>query len=242
MTCQMQRAIDDHFSGQLRPSGEEAMRAHLPGCTSCRERYARHLLLARLTPSSPSAKERLGRANGLSPRPLLPRIVFPALAAAAAAILAVAFIPGVGGASNEFQPRGGAVAEGSRLRVFRVEAGGNTVPVGAEIRRDDELAFAYQSSGKAYLAVFAVDEHQHVYWYFPRWEHAEENPTAVAIESGGQLHALPEAVSHALDGTRLTVHGWFLDRPVSVREIEGWVSQGQAPGADHPTRALGVTP
>ena len=71
------------------------------------------------------------------------------------------------------------------------------------MQADDELAFAYRNpGGMTRLLVFAVDEHGHVYWYYPGWSDAADNPTAVPISSQPGLHELPASVLHKFDGER----------------------------------------
>src|SRR3712207_2020306 len=68
--CDSTRLVDAHFGrGGLPPRRERALREHLPGCTTCRARYERHLLLAEVDRSIPGAQERLARGLGLPAAP-----------------------------------------------------------------------------------------------------------------------------------------------------------------------------
>src|SRR5262249_28534454 len=84
--------------------------------------------------------------------------------------------------------------------------------------------------------VFGVDEHKHVYWYYPEWVDPAKKPVAVKIASEDeQSHELPAAITHALDGKQLEVVAIFTSRPLSVTEIEDRVAQR---GSDAP---LGIS-
>lgn len=90
------------------------------------------------------------------------------------------------------------------------------------IDRQDELAFTYQSHDetKTHLMIFGLDERGRVYWFHPEWTVETDNPKAIRIESDGRPHDLREAIRHRFDGVRLEIHGLFLDRPASVRDVE----------------------
>jgi len=211
------------------------MRDHLEGCADCRRYYERHLLLAALDPSAPSAKERLGRGLGLDAA----RGVWPALPASAVAAAALCALCGlvfvvwraVPSADREFAARSGAVVTPSaELVVYRLARGGVPERVERRIGRDDELLFAYTNpEGFRYLLVFGVDERGQVYWYHPAWTDPSHTPAAVPIRPGPDLVELPEAVHHELEGRRLRLYAIFSESRPTVRELEDRVkSQGTA--------------
>lgn len=218
-SCAGQRGVDRHFAGRLGPRGEREMRAHLSGCAACRARYERHLALERLDPRRRPPSLRLGRALGLRRR--APGLGLPlgvALAAGLALVLHLArpaapalVARGVGDAS-------------ARLYAYGVGPGGPE-PLDGVLRADDELAFAYDNpSGWRYLAVFAVDEHRHVHWFYPAWTAGPPPPAGVAIERGVARRELPEAVRHEIDGARLRLYAVFSAAPIGVAAIEAAVA------------------
>jgi hypothetical protein len=226
------------------------MREHLATCTSCSDYYRRQLILARLDPAALSSEERIARGLGLRRRgagALVP-VGLAALVAAAAAVLLVARAHP---AREAFASRGSSVADtapASRVFVYDVAPGAAPMLAGDGIRRGDELAFAYENGpGRKWLALFGVDEHGHVYWYYPAWADPQDDPVAVAVETDRKRHALPDAIRHALDGSHLEVRAVFLESPVSVRRIEALVKERPVgaldlPGAIELSTSLRVTP
>jgi hypothetical protein len=239
-------AIDAHFAGTISPEDERSMRAHLSDCERCQLRYRRHLLLAKLDPHALDAEERIGRALGISkpqrvtssssPFTTLVRGVTPIRIAATLALAAVLVLWLRTPRDEGFTSRGsGSMNQGpaSRIVVYRVGAeprDGAPSPVTRSIRRDDELAFAYENGAKKErLMVFGVDEHGHVYWFHPGWSNEGENPSAVAIAKDGGRQEIREAIAHRLDGERLEIHAVFVDAPLTVRAVEDILAKRAAP-------------
>jgi hypothetical protein len=242
VACAVRRDVDDHFRGAIDPARERAMRGHLASCTRCRERYARRALFAKLDPDALRPEERMARALGLVPRSgqapapsaagdrgvaSIVRRFAPEAAlvlAAAACVLLLLRAPAPSPETDGFASRGGvepAQASSPVLFVHRMAPGTAPTPATDTIRRDDELAFAYENpEGKPWLAIFAVDEHGRVYWFHPAWTDATEDPPAIHAETTPGVHELPEAVRHRFEGERLDVHALFLDKPLTVRQIE----------------------
>lgn len=240
--CPMRGRIESHFARRLKPEAERAMRQHLPGCVSCKRYYERHLLLQRLDPKAGDSQARLGQALGLVPAPV-PMTARVGAVAALAAVLVVGVFAArthvlaspLGEQASGFTARGGGVVTAPQpLRVYRIRQGETPEPVVGEVRASDELAFAYQNTGaKKWLLIYGVDEHGHVYWFHPSWSDPEDNPSAVPARPGEGLHELPEAISHSLDGQRLTLHGVLTDERLTVKEAES-LMQGRAPSEPLP--------
>jgi hypothetical protein len=70
------------------------------------------------------------------------------------------------------------------------------------------------------MMIFGVDEGDRVYWFYPAWTDESENPMAVKTDPGRGTVALPEAIKHPFQGSKLTVHGLFLETPQTVRDVE----------------------
>jgi len=250
-SCRERRDIDAHFEGTLAPAAERTMREHLPTCSACRAHYRRRLLLAQLDPLALPAEERIGRGLGLTApearaprvRPLWPAVTVSVFAAAAAALFALQRAP----TDDGFAARGGGAPQssGSALHIYRVRETTEPSPVVDVVRAQDELAFAYENAEqKKYVMVFATDELANVYWFYPAWTEASEDPQAIAAATEPGVHALPEAIKHRYAGSRLQVHTLLLDRAMSVREVERALAAGPLtiPGAIDHVRTLEVRP
>jgi hypothetical protein len=238
--CMLRAHIDRHFDGTLSPEGERVMREHLPTCDACRKYYERHLLLARLDPSALSGEERIARGLGLGRRASWTRGLPLATAVIAAAAVIVLFVhrsspssPSLSPSRPDFEARGN-VLEAPLSRVFVYDVPPDAAPSLAvdSVGASDELAFAYENGGgKSRLMVFGVDEHNHVYWFYPAYQHPDENPVAIPIENDSRRHELPDAVRHHFDGVHLSVRALFLDAPLPVRQVEALLES-------HPTGPL----
>jgi hypothetical protein len=235
-----ERAVDAHFEGRISSATERRMRAHLGTCASCRAYYERHLTLAAVDPQGarPLA-ERMARGLGLrAPSGAaavdLRRAGLLLALPAVALVVLVAFVRrgDVDGGSGS-SARGGRPA-GGQLLISEIDAIARARQVTTVVARDSGLAFAYANLGhKRRLLVFGVDEHRNVYWFYPAWSDARDNPTAVPIVKDDAVHELPEAVRHHFASDRLQVFAVFTDRAMSVRDIEAAVARagdGEAGG------------
>ena len=114
-------------------------------------------------------------------------------------------------------------------------------PLGATMRPTDALAFAYRNlpgSKARALMVYAVDTRGHTFWFYPAWVDPQRPPSAMPIgESNGTIR-LGEAIRHELSPGPLVVHALFLERPVSVLDVEA----GRLPPHEAQTLSVEVTP
>jgi hypothetical protein len=234
--CAVTKSVDRHFAGSISPADERAMREHLSGCSECLARYNRHLVLSRLDPDHLEPEERIGRGLGLGRSRVMTYAAagVAALAIAAAVLLFVHGRPHAGD-MDRFAARGAVnMPPASQVLVYEVRPGAEPTLAGETLRADDELAFAYENgAAKGRLMIFGVDEHQHVYWFFPAWTNEAETPTAIPVAQDAARHSLPEAVRQKLDGSKLQIRGIFLDEALSVRDVERLVH-------DHPEGPLPV--
>jgi hypothetical protein len=222
--------VDAHFRGSIDPESERRMRAHLPGCERCRRYYDRHLLLEKLDPAGLGPEVRLARGLGLRSRNK-PVALWAFAGACAAAAVLFAILPRTKATDEGFAARGGAGPERAEIFAYRTNPSARLEPH-ATIRPNDAIAFAYTNAGSfRKLLVYGVDEHRHVYWYFPAWVDPNDDPHAVSISPGAELRELPEAVRHDLDGHELTLHAVFVDDDIGVRRVEGLLAQSNGAGA-----------
>ena len=234
--CPQRPSIARHFEGTISPEGERALREHLPLCAACHAHYERWLLLSRLDPEALSAETRISRGLGLGRRPsTFRRFGMPASATLVAAAAALLLWLRATSEPNGFTARGGGPpAKVSRVFVYDVKPGKPAERASDSIGRGDELAFAYENgAAKNRIMVFGVDEHRHVYWFYPAWVNPSENPVAVPIEHDDRRHELPDAVRQDFDGSRLEIRSVFLDAPLAVAELEAMLR-------DHPVGPLPI--
>ena len=250
MTCPEEEKIDRHFEGAISASDERAMREHLPLCAACHAHYERWLLLSRLDPEALRPEVRIGRGLGLRSRTRVIRPLGVALAATlVAAAAAVLLSVHSGGGSLAFTARGGKPQiQFSRVFVYDVRPGKPAELASGTVARGDELAFAYENgAAKTRLMIFGVDEHRHVYWFYPAWVSETENPVAIPIERDALRHELPEAVRQKFDGARLEIRSLFVDTPVTVAQVEAMIQEDPArplpiPGAIETPISFAVSP
>lgn len=223
--CIERPLVDSHFRGELRPGNERRMRAHLSECASCKAHYRRRQILAEVDPGAPSPEDRLARGLGLEVAPLGPsRLFWPMLASALAVAAALVFVlrspQDDGFHARGSIPPSASARSASTVGVYRV-SDRTLLSASGAVRRDDELAFSYDNvAGQPYVMIFGVDEGGRVYWFYPAWTDESENPMAVKTDPGRTTVALPEAIKHPFQGARLTIHGLFLDTPLTVRDVE----------------------
>jgi hypothetical protein len=231
----VRRLIDSHFAGTIAPREERAMRSHLGECAECRTYYERHLVVASLDPRAIRAEQRIATGLGLGPRRARGGTWTAAMALATAAF---ALFVMQSRTSLDFTPRGLHASAKPSFFAYRIDPAGKLDAQGGTIRATDDLAFAYTNpEGLRRLLVFGVDEHRHVYWYYPAWSDPSADPHAIAVDPGVDLRELPEAIRHEIDGDRLTIRAVFLDRDMSVRQVEQWVADPRTSDAPLPATA-----
>lgn len=220
------RAVDRHFAARLAPDEEHRLREHLAGCAECRAYYERHLLLAKLDPKALSAEARIAAGLGLAPARAAHGWAWTALAGGVAAAALLIF---VARAPAGFTARGGHVEDHADVAIYRV-AGGATARAAGRLNAGDALAFAYRNPDRwQRLLVFAVDETERVYWYWPKWTDPAADPRAIEIRPSQALVELGEAVTHPIAGRRLSVHALFTNEEPTVREIEARLAKHEPP-------------
>jgi hypothetical protein len=255
MTCREQAGqerVDRHFEGVISPADERAMREHLPGCASCRAHYERWLLLSQLDPQALSAEVRIARGLGVAQHPRAVHRIRPAIAGAATLVAAAAALVlwvHARSDSRGFTARGGNTETNvSRVFVYDVPPGKPAELAAGTVARGDELAFAYENgAAKNRLMIFGVDEHRHVYWFYPAWVNQSENPVAIPIERDAIRHELPEAVRQKFDGAHLEIRALFVDSPITVAQVEAMIQEDASrplpiPGAIETPASFAVSP
>jgi hypothetical protein len=229
-TCIERALVDSHFRGEISAKDERRMRSHLTDCGTCQSHYRRRQILAQLDPEAPTPEERLAKGLGLGAE--RSKLLWPMLVSALACAAALVFVLRAP-SDDGFRARGSlnsSASTESTISVYRV-SDRTVLSTSGSFHRDDELAFTYDNtSHEPYVMIFGVDEHDRVYWFYPAWTDESENPMAVKTDPGRVTVALPEAIKHPFEGSKLTVHGLFLDTPRTVRDVEAALRDHQLGG------------
>jgi hypothetical protein len=231
--------VQRHFSGAGSPSTDQRLFKHLKGCERCRDEYRTLAMLEQLEGGGADrARERLARGVfGHEPaRATRPRLFAGGFALGAACL---ALLVTVGNTPSPFRARGGeAAVSGASLAIYRVPrdqanpaalAVNDAQRAGTTVRAGESLAFSYvspSSVGATSLMVFGRDAAGHVYWFWPAWNDAVEDPVSVPITEGNAPVELREAVRHPLPAGPLTIVGLFTPKPLHVKEVEAAVAKG----------------
>ena len=228
----LRRLVDGHFSKGLSLAGEARLRDHLPACADCREAYESYQAIERLEPKARPPRERLAIALGLPSEVTRPRrrgMVIGTLSTIGAMALLLMVIT-ITHPNHGIASRGKGIenAESLEVAIFRVKGERESMRVHDVISPGDELAFAYRNEvGKSFLMIFAIDGAGRLVWYHPAWTDPADNPKAVPIGRQVGFKELPEAVRHSLQGSSLTVHALFMDKPLDVRTVEARAGSGE---------------
>jgi hypothetical protein len=236
--------LEQHFSGASSTRSDQRLFGHMKGCDTCRAQYRTLAMLEALeVDGSERARVRLGRGL-FEPAP---RRAFKS-AGLVLAFGCVALVFSIGRAPSPFRARGrvpGFEAPTPSLAIYRVPrahenpalpALAETQRAGSIVRTGESLAFAYVNPpalnpsgvGDCCIMVFARDDAGHVFWFWPAWENAGENPQSLPVSASGSPVELTEAVRHALQPGPLTIVGLFTPKPLHVREVEAAVANGLA--------------
>lgn len=151
---------------------------------------------------------------------------------AAAAVGALFFVPSLKSARDEFQSKGGAPGhEASRwagIEAFRVEGLRVAGRVEKAMKQSDGLAFAYRNTGEhpfRRLMIFATDAKNRVYWFYPSWVEAADDPMAIEIGSSMAPVKLRDVVRHDFEPGPLTIHALFTNEALRVKYVEAALKQ-----------------
>jgi hypothetical protein len=231
MTCSMRSSIDRYFAGELDEHARQQLGKHLSVCEECRAYYEGTELVVQPVPRN--IRSMIGSAifllfvvGGIGLLFLLPEEP----PETEAQIIEVERYLQAQDRDREKE----AVRQKSpaRLWVYRRAPVGQPMPIENELKPDDELSFKYENaSGWEYLLVFAVDEHDRMYWYYPGWGDEETNPAAVAIAPKDKPTELPPTVNHRFEGTWITLYAIFTHRVLTVRDIEALLKGEREPGS-----------
>jgi hypothetical protein len=228
-----------HFSGQSSTRGDRRLFRHIKSCTACRDEYRTFATLESLEPDGAErARVRMGRGL-FEPQPR--RLFVSAGLVTACACMALVF--SLGRAHGpEFAARGSIHGADEpqlpSLGIYRVprDHDNAVVPAVAETQRagsvvhaGESLAFTYvnpASIGAGYVMIFGRDTAGRVFWFWPAWNDASQDPASLPISSSASPVELTEAVRQSLQPGPLTIVGLFTPKPLHVREVEAAIANG----------------
>ncbi len=240
------RDLAAYAEGEVTPSDRAAVEAALLTSAEAQKRLARiqtvtaHLrdtasvedidLLPGLLPTLEATR----RAMPSTPaRGLFSYRVVGLVAAAALALVTVSlFVTTRGGtwdsSSEEFRvksalPHGDARSRWIAFNAFRLSDEAQPEQVRDTLHADDGLLFSYTNLGPkpfSYLMIFAVDVNRRVYWYYPAFLDAKDNPKSISIDKGVSRVGLREVIAHPFSKGSLNLFALFSDNMLSVSDIE----------------------
>lgn len=217
------KLIDAHFALRTSPSDEHTMRTHMNDCLACSAYYERALVVSKLYPQAPTAKDRLRAAVGLQ----RPHTKWRwAGAGSAAAVCAAAWLLWLAPMGRTQDPASGFAERGGSqtgaLAVYEVMHNDQRQPLapGARVSPSSELTASFEApGGYAFVLLFAVDAQQQLHWYEPAWTDARHTPSAKRIRPQ-RPYAMDDAVAHAFAPGPAKVMAVFLKKPTDVQAAE----------------------
>jgi hypothetical protein len=145
---------------------------------------------------------------------------------AIAAALALVFVR----PNDGFQERSG-VEQADRwvsIEAFRARDGVTGYQkVEHDIKSEDALVFSLENRPESpyrHAMIFAFDDRGQIFWYYPAYTDAAQNPVSIPAPASSKPIALEEAVRHRLEPGWLRVVGLFSRAPLDVKSVEEIVS------------------
>ncbi|MBN2716245.1 MAG: hypothetical protein JXX14_10350 [Deltaproteobacteria bacterium] len=129
------------------------------------------------------------------------------------------------------------------LNAFRLSQNDAPTRITDTLHPDDGLVFSYTNLGPApfaHLMVFAIDDAAQVYWYYPAFLDAKDNPRGIQIKNGVSREGLAEVIAHPYNEGTLQLFGLFSDTALQVSDIENAVHQGISTAEGFEKRFSGV--
>ncbi|MBW1809652.1 MAG: hypothetical protein JRJ87_15765 [Deltaproteobacteria bacterium] len=246
MKCATEKELLQHLANSLPGQQAELLEQHLTSCQHCSKAHAEFAAMTRrLAPDSGEFDDpelvddvmtlvRLGRANPerLSPAKPVRRAWLLAGSAACLSAALVFFLwpAATQDESTRIRTRGGLSSDTDRwvsLKVLRATEEGYQ-QVSRKISSDDALAFVYDNrleSQHDYLMVLGVSERGRVYWYYPAYQQAGQNPQSIRIEKSKWSVQLPDQVRHQLNPGRLRIFALFTRQALDVEMVESIIKR-----------------
>lgn len=154
-------------------------------------------------------------------------VAFAVVAAALAAAVALLFFVG---REPETRIKGSALTpqQWAGVQLYRV-GDGTPSRLAETLGANESVLVAYTNGGEApftHLMVFAVDSRRRVYWYYPEWLDAQQDPESISISATQTPIELHERITHEFAPGRVVMHAVFSHRVLRVSEVERAISLG----------------
>lgn len=151
---------------------------------------------------------------------------------------------------EEFRPKAASSTAAQErwtgIRIYRAVPNQAPERVGESLDRRDALLFSYTNLGPdpfEYLMIFGIGDDQRVYWFYPAYEAASQNPQSIDIDPGNAL--LTDAIEHDYRAGGLEVYALFSHQPLHVSQVEARVealATAPIPGTSVRKTSLRVRP
>ncbi len=129
------------------------------------------------------------------------------------------------GLDEEFQARSISSSKPesqASLSVFRRKGQTYTL-VDRNIYAKDYLAFSYMNdidSPSKFLMIFAVDQNNEVFWYYPAYTNSNRNPCSIPIEATALKVRLPDEIRHSFNTGPVRIWALFSEESICVKQVE----------------------
>lgn len=209
--AQLRDLIDRYFAGRLDNADARAMFNALGNAPAMKSYFEAKQAWATLDPNAISFDLRMSRLR------LNPRRVWSWFATPASILTAVAlFFVEPQTPPEAFFTHG---AESS-FWASAYTNGSEHLELGDDASVHDDLTFTYQTEEPGYLAIFAVDEDDHVYWYEPARLDEKAVPQLARVAPSDTPVKLTRPVRHAFTPGRVRFFAVLVDAPLTVAQIE----------------------
>lgn len=122
-------------------------------------------------------------------------------------------------------------AQRPRFFLHVVDSDDRSRPMGLTVKPSDGWLVSYENAKSApfpYLMVFARDAAGSVHWVYPAYTDVVENPRSISIEQTSARVTLPDVVTHDPARGVMEIIALFSRVPLSIREVETWLSTQHA--------------
>lgn len=217
--------------GPLPPLEDQALRAHVRRCDSCRAYYDRVGDLETGMGGDAAVIARLQARGAPAVVTAAPRRRWIAPLALAAGVLLAVGVWWARTPEPEWGVKGGGAAVDARITLFHQTADKQVKRVDGVIAARDGLLVSYTNpkDGAGYLAVVARSASGDLHWLAPVWTDPGAAPKSQPIDRGVADHEIPRVVHHDFASGTLEVCGIFSAAPHAIPDLDRKLSANWPP-------------